>query len=167
MLHKLSVILKPNLQFPCMEGDDETNILPAFQKLINLFWLFDQSGAFDILENSETNPFYFGDMGDSNRNCLVLLQKKLEDVPIDWEVSNDVQRADICATRQWMRAVLWSLYMDHGRSQQVDQLISMSLPFQIAKEFLGVISQLPNTAIEAHGPTMVSISSILILATLN
>ena len=158
MLHKLPVILKPNLQFPSMGGDDETNVLPAFQKLINLFWIFDQSGAFDILENSDANPFNFGEMGDTSRDCLVLLQKKLEEVPVDWEVSNDVQKADICATRQWMRALLWSVYMNHGRTQQVDQTISMSLPFQIAKEFLVVISQLPNTAIEAHGPTMVSTS---------
>lgn len=148
MLHKLPVILKPNVQFPSMEGDDETCVLPAFQKLINLFWLFDQSSAFDILENADAYP--------SSRNCLVVLQRKLQDVPSDWEGCNDVQRADICATRQWMRALLWSVYMDHGKMQQVDQLTSMSHPFQIAKEFLGVISQLPNTAIEAHGPTMVS-----------
>jgi len=167
MLHKLPVILKTDVQFPCMEGEDDTNVLPAFQKLINLFRLFDQSGAFDILERSDTNTFNLSAMGDSSRDCLILLQKKLEDVPNDWEVSNDVQRADICATRQWMRAVLWSVYMDHGMSQNVDQLISMSLPFKIAKDFLGVISQLPKTAIEAHGPAMVSMPSFLISAMLN
>jgi hypothetical protein len=157
MLHKLPVILKPNILFPSMHGDDESRILPAFQKLANLFWIFDQSGAFDILQNSDTDTFDFGETESASRSCLGLLQKKLQEVPIDWESSNDVQKADICVTRQWMRAVLWRVSMNHGRLPSTpDSATSLSHPIQIAQEFLGFISQLPHTAIEAHGPTMVS-----------
>ncbi|RDW77909.1 fungal specific transcription factor-2 [Coleophoma crateriformis] len=153
MLHKLPVILKPNAHFPSMEGEDESRILPAFQKLVNLFWIFDQSGAFDILQDSDADNFNIREIGSSSKSCLDMLQRKLQDVPLDWESSNDVQRADICVTRQWMRAVLWRVSMNHGRDVS-DQVTSLSHPIQIAKEFLGVISQLPNAAIEAHGPSM-------------
>jgi hypothetical protein len=153
MLHKLPVVLKPNTLFPAMDGrGDDTHILPAFQKLVNLFWIFDQSGAFDILQNSD-DILSFGEIESASRSSLDLLDKTLQNVPIDWESSNDVQRADICVTRQWMRAVLWRVSMNHGLS--ASHVTSLSHPIQIAKEFLGVISQLPSTALEAHGPSMV------------
>lgn len=161
MLHKLPVVLKPNTNFPSMEGEDESRILPAFQKLANLFWIFDQSGAFDILQDSDADNFNIGEIESSSKSCLDMLQRKLQDVPLDWESSNDVQRADICVTRQWMRAVLWRVSMNHGRDVS-DQVTSLSHPIQIAKEFLGVISQLPNTAIEAHGPSMVNSPFLLL-----
>jgi hypothetical protein len=151
MLHKLPVCLKPSIAFPSIGEDDEASVLPAFQKLVNLFWIFDQSGAFDILQNSD-------DIESAGRACLAMLQKKLREVPLDSESMNDVQRADICVTRQWMRAVLWRAESNHGllSSKSNNQLTSLSYPVQIAKEFLDVISQLPASAIEAHGPSMVS-----------
>ena len=153
MLHKLPVVLKPNTLFPSMDSDDEAHILPAFQRLTNLFWLFDQSGAFDILQNSDADILNFGGIQSSNRNCLEILQKRLEEIPLDREATNDVQKADICVTRQWMRAVLWRTSMNHGRFSTPT---SLSHPVQIAKEVLGVISNIPSTALEAHGPSMVS-----------
>ena len=153
MLHKLPVVLKPNILFPAMDSDDESHILPAFQRLTNLFWLFDQSGAFDILQNTDADILNFGGIESSNRNCLEILQKRLEDVPLDRESTNDVQKADICVTRQWMRAVIWRASMNHGGFSTPT---SLSHPVQIAKEFLGVISKIPKTALEAHGPSMVS-----------
>lgn len=156
MLHKLPVVLKPNTNFPSLEGDDEANIMPAFLKLINLFRIFDQSGAFDILQNSDTDTFNVGDLESANHVSLQLLRRKLQEVSIDWDSSNDVQTADICVTRQWMQAVLWKVSMRTGSGGSAeDQITSLSHPIQIAKEFLSVIEQLPGAAIEAHGPSMV------------
>jgi hypothetical protein len=155
MLHKLPVVLKPNILFPSMDDGDENHILPAFQKLVNLFWIFDQSGAFDILQDSDADILNLGEIESTNRTRLALLQKRLQEVPMDWDSSSDVQRADITVTRQWMRAVLWRVSMNHGRlAWPSDPITSLSHPIQIAKEFLGLISQLPSTAIEAHGPSM-------------
>jgi hypothetical protein len=123
MLHNLPVVLRCNTQFPSSDGEDESHVLSAFRKLVNLFWTFDQSGAFDILQD------------------------------IDWESSNDVQRADICVTRQWMRAVLWRISL--LRNSGSDHVTSLSHPIQIAQEFLSVISKLPTAAIESHGPSIV------------
>lgn len=138
-----------------MDGDDETHILPAFQKLVDLFWTFDQSRAFEILKDSSADMFDTGDMESARRNSLYTLHKKLQEVSLDWDSSNEVQRADICVTRQWMRAVLWKALNNYERLNSGSQITSLDHPIQIAREFLGFISQLPSTALEAHGPTMV------------
>lgn len=59
MLHNLPVVLKCNAHFPSPEGDDASHMFPAFLKLINLFWIFDQSGAFDIFQNSSSDGLNF------------------------------------------------------------------------------------------------------------
>ncbi|OHE99599.1 fungal specific transcription factor [Colletotrichum orchidophilum] len=162
MLHKLPVALKSNTRFPSLDGsgvgEDEGHILPAFKKLADLFWIFDQSGAFDILQNSDDEDALCS-MADglqtASRACLDVVQQKLQQIPLDSDASNDVQRADIVVTRQWMQAVLWKVTMNHGRawsSNHNHPVTSLSHPIQIAKEFLQLISQLPSTAIEAHGP---------------
>ncbi|KAK2040554.1 fungal-specific transcription factor domain-containing protein [Colletotrichum somersetense] len=167
MLHKLPVVLKSNIRFPSLDGsgvgEDEGHVLPAFKKLADLFWIFDQSGAFDILQNSDDEDAMWS-MADglqtASRACLDVAQRKLQEIPLDSDASNDVQRADIVVTRQWMQAVLWKVTMNHGRAwssgsysnNNNNNVTSLSHPIQIAKEFLQLISQLPSTAIEAHGP---------------
>jgi hypothetical protein len=155
ILYKLPVILKPNVLFPTMDGDDETQILPAFQKLVNLFWVFDQSRVFEILEDTNAEIFDTSDMELARRNCLYSLHQKLKEASLDWDSSNDVQRADICVTRQWMRAILWKASKNYERLNSRSQIASLDHPIQIARDLLGAISHLPNTALEAHGPTMV------------
>ncbi|KFY66058.1 hypothetical protein V496_02200 [Pseudogymnoascus sp. VKM F-4515 (FW-2607)] len=154
ILYKLPVILKPNVLFPAMDGDDESHILPAFQKLVDLFWTFDQSRAFEIIEGSSADMFDTREMELARRNSLYTLHKKLQEVSLDWDSSNEVQRADICVTRQWMRAVLWKASNNYEGLSSGTQITSLDHPIQIAREFLGFISQLPSTALEAHGPTM-------------
>jgi hypothetical protein len=51
MLHNLPVVLRCNTHFPSGDGEEDNRVLPAFLKLVNLFWIFDQSGAFDVLQN--------------------------------------------------------------------------------------------------------------------
>lgn len=152
MLHKLPVVLKSNISFPAMEYDEEVSILPAFRKLVNLFWIFDQSAAFDILQNPNSGS---STPQSNNQTVLTVLQKRLQEIPIDSGATNDVQAADICVTRAWMRAVLWRMTVTRGTHSPAEQTTSLAYPTHIAKEFLAVISKLPTTAIEAHGPSMV------------
>lgn len=168
MLHKLPVILRVNTGFPSIDGPmvaedgDEIQILPSFRKLVHLFWIFDQSGAFDILQNAHDEDTSGRDgIGLSTaRNCLDLLQKRLSEVPLDQEQdSNDVQKTDICVTRQWMQALLWRAMMERTRVSGPDSEIMVCHPIQIAREFLDFISRVPKTAIEAHGPAIVSITT--------
>ncbi|KAI5464834.1 NADP-dependent oxidoreductase domain-containing protein [Mariannaea sp. PMI_226] len=148
LLHKLPVVLKPNILFPWFGGaGDQAQVLPAFLKLVHLFWVFDESGIFEILRNADTDV---PNMASVAQSCLELLQQKLMDSvgDDDWGPINDVQRADMFVTRQWMRAVLWRAALRFGI------VIPSMNPVSIAEDFLSLVSQLPTTALESHGPTL-------------
>lgn len=152
MLHKLPVVLKPNIAFPTDFADDETTIFPAFQKLVNLFWIFDQSHAFDILQENDVDVLRIGGAEATNTKCLDLLQSQLQEISITSDSTNDIQTADIAVTRQWMRAVLWKASKNNDLVGPTSSSVEFcSHPFQIAKDFLEVTSRLPGSAFEAHG----------------
>ncbi|KAF5650427.1 sucrose utilization SUC1 [Fusarium sp. NRRL 25303] len=150
LLHKLPIVLKPNILFPWFGGaDDRAEVLPAFLKLVHLFWVFDQSNIFEILRNIDADSD-LPNMAAVAQNCLELLQQKLLDSADndDWGPINEVQRADMFVTRQWMRAVLWRAALRFGI------VIPSMNPINIAKDFLSLVSELPKAALESHGPTL-------------
>ncbi|EFX05285.1 major facilitator superfamily transporter [Grosmannia clavigera kw1407] len=169
LLHKLPAILHYDMrQLDFDDADDATRVLPGFRKLVGLFWMLDQAGAFSILQRASPEPEpepesefqseFQSELTISHRGRLALLQQRLRDVAVESTVDNDVQTADICVTRQWMQAVLWhasSAMRPRGRSVSSEQATSLSHPVQIARRFLQAIARLPNTAVEAHGPAMV------------
>ncbi|KAF5022042.1 hypothetical protein F66182_5925 [Fusarium sp. NRRL 66182] len=150
LLHKLPIVLKPNILFPWFGGaDDQAEVLPAFLKLVHLFWVFDQSGIFEILHNVDADSD-IPNMASVAQSCLELLQQKLLDSADndDWGPINQVQRADMFVTRQWMRAVLWRAALRFGI------VIPGMNPISIANDFLSLVSELPKAALESHGPTL-------------
>ncbi|KAM0556950.1 hypothetical protein ACHAPJ_005628 [Fusarium lateritium] len=150
LLHKLPIVLKPNILFPWFGGaDDRAEVLPAFLKLVHLFWVFDQSGIFEILRNVDADSD-IPNMASVAQSCLELLQQKLLDSADndDWGPINEVQRADMFVTRQWMRAVLWRAALRFGI------VIPAMNPINIAKDFLSLVAELPKAALESHGPTL-------------
>ena len=155
-MYRLPVILKPSTGFPSIDSEDEYPIFVAVQKLVNLFFIFDQSGAFDILQQTEGGLSSIGELETASRQCLESLRKRLQNTPLEHSPSNDVQRADICVTRQWMLAKIWTATQGGTRiSKTQSQSDSELNPIVIAQDFLKGISALPKAAIEAHGPTMV------------
>ncbi|KAH8898925.1 hypothetical protein GQ53DRAFT_742065 [Thozetella sp. PMI_491] len=162
MLHELPVVLPPSSKLPTLDGiggDDEAHILPAFKKLVKLFWMFDQSGAFDMIHDLDEDDDSEATAVAQKMSSLERLQQRLQDEPFDTEPNiNDVQKADICVTRQWMQILLWRAgfrrkqrgYFAHDADTDVVDF----RPIHIAKEFLDISSRLPNAALEAHGPTI-------------
>jgi len=146
LLHRLPAVLKPNILLPWYGvADDIAHILPEFLKLVNLFWVFDQSGMFEWLRSAES-----GSGASISQSCITMLQQTLEDsTKGDYWGGNDIQRADMLVTRQWMRAVLWRAALRFGI------LIPIN-PLDIAQEFLTLIASIPPAALESHGPTVVS-----------
>ncbi|KAH7311493.1 NADP-dependent oxidoreductase domain-containing protein [Stachybotrys elegans] len=146
LLHKLPIVLKPNTLFPWFTGtDSHVQVMSAFLRLVHLFWVFDQSGIFEILRNEDS---HVPNMELVARNCLDILQQKLSSPSQDdWAPGNDIQRADIFVTRQWMRTVLWRAASRYG-------IAVPTSPVDIAEDFLSLVSQLPPSALESHGPTL-------------
>lgn len=98
-------------------------------------------------------------LGFIDDQYLKTLQDKLEDNSVLYDHISDVQKADLCVTRHWMRMILWKLSSKksilYHRSSQFPT--SPSFPVAVARELLNIVSQLPRPAIEAHGLGMVSL----------
>lgn len=156
LIHKLPPILKPDILFPWHSAsEDTTQVLPSFLKLIQLFWIFDQSGIIDLLRNAESSPFLNLYSPPFVSTCLGVLQPKLQQLVTDsdWGSGTDEQRADVFLTRQWMRAILWRAALRFG----VADLAAASVdPVGIAREFLSLTARVPAAALESHGAALVS-----------
>jgi hypothetical protein len=157
VLHKLPVILRTKIAFPGTDDTDEADVLVAFQKLISLFWTFYQSGVFEVLDKADFDMSSLDNLDASDPKMLETLSKSLAGATIQTDQMNDVQAVDISVTRQWMRVILWRLTQSHGlfAAPSPGRDASLYDPIQIAKEFLAVVSHMPSTAIEAHGPGLV------------
>jgi hypothetical protein len=112
---------------------------------------------FNIDPDQDTDaPAVLGSVG-FDLNFLEMLQKKLQEAPTEQDAIEDVQKADICVTRHWMRMILWKLYSKNGQLTlpSSGRVMSEAFPVVVAREFLNIISKLPTSAIEAHGFGMV------------
>ncbi|RAL16961.1 Zn(II)2Cys6 transcription factor [Aspergillus homomorphus CBS 101889] len=154
ILHKLPVILKTNVSTPALDTSDEPQVLPAFLKLLNLFRLFEQSRMFELIEEDHGGRDGVSDeVQGVDARFLRLLQENLQDGSVLLDHISDVQKADLCVTRHWMRMILWKFSFKQGLqgSHSSQWSNSPSFPVLVAKELLNIVSQLPRTAIEAHG----------------
>ena len=137
-----------------MEYDQDVSILPAFRKLVNLYWTLDQSEAFEILQTSRhgsSTPRVL------NQNKLCSLQKKLQDITFNSSATNDVQAADISVTRAWMCTIIWRMATNCDASLKPDEsATSLTWPMEIATEFLEQTAGLSSAVLDAHGRSIVS-----------
>lgn len=151
MLHRLPTILTWQASFPALDGQgeqDEARILPAFKTLVDLFWTFDQGGAFDLIHADDAS-----DVQRSSR--LDFLQRRLQEMSSGEYGENEVQKADILVTKSWMQTVLWRASVQFSRSSMAHgQTALIVQPYRIVNDFLSHISHYSKTALEAHGPTI-------------
>ncbi|EAU34148.1 conserved hypothetical protein [Aspergillus terreus NIH2624] len=161
ILHKLPVVLKTNISTPELDVNDEPQVLPAFLKLLALFRLFEQSDMFSIIEDDEpgmqtqTLPAKAQHL---DRRFFDLLQDNQQDGSTLLDHISDVQKADLCVTRHWMRMILWRVSARTVGSPYPSSSwwpTSPAFPVSVARDLLNIVSQLPRTAIEAHGLGMV------------
>ncbi|KAL2786249.1 fungal-specific transcription factor domain-containing protein [Aspergillus keveii] len=154
ILHKLPVVLKTDTAMPDVDAHDEPQVLPAFLKLLALFRLFEESKMFDIIEDSHLG------YNQAVRSARVteptaydILQDRFRDGLSGLEQICDVQRADLCVTRHWMRMLTWkALYGQMIQGPSASQLsISPMFPLLVARDLVDAISRLPRTALQAHG----------------
>ncbi|PWY89884.1 hypothetical protein BO70DRAFT_330003 [Aspergillus heteromorphus CBS 117.55] len=151
ILHKLPVVLRTDISTPELDANDEPQVLPAFLKLLNLFRLFEQSKMFDIIEDDGGIDTISNEVKNLDRRFLRLLQDNLQDGSALLDHISDVQKADLCVTRHWMRMILWKVSSKKSGGSPSSYSSSPSFPIMVAKELLNIVSQLPRTAIEAHG----------------
>lgn len=161
ILHKLPVIIKTKIAFPSTNDSDEKEVLLAYQKLITMFWSFDQAGVFELLDSQDFDLSKFPSHDEVQAEALTAFRSQLDDQAMEIHKMNDVQAVDLVVTRQWMRIIVWRLAQSHDFfSHGLENARSLlNDPILIAKELLDGLSRFPTTAIEAHGPGLVRLTS--------
>lgn len=129
----------------------------AYQQLISMFWHFDKSGVFDLLDNYDFDFSKASSHQSGQSGAFASLQKQLDETSMETRSLNSVQALDIQITRQWMRMILWRLAASHGFLSRTSDAMDLqqNSPLNIAHELLHVVSQADTAAIEAHGPALV------------
>ena len=132
-------------------------MLLAYQNLISMFWYFDQSGVFDLLDSQDFDLSKATSIEPAETEALASMRKRLDSAHIETQSMNDLQALDIIVTRLWMRIILWRLAESHGFfSQSSGESRDLANdPIAIARELLITISRADKAALEAHGPVLV------------
>ncbi|CAO2654969.1 Nn.00g117020.m01.CDS01 [Neocucurbitaria sp. VM-36] len=141
--HDVPTTLRRATNLPPMENLNDGSVTPAFIQLCRLFNILDATITADPA---------------TARNALASAQQQLssDDGPLSLE--NELQRADITMTQQWMRIFLWqhALNVTNLSSADQNEEFSFSFPAKVAQNVLSNLSSLSRQSIEAHGPGMES-----------
>ncbi|KAJ4331615.1 hypothetical protein N0V87_009013 [Didymella glomerata] len=141
--HDVPTTLKRAPDLPSLENLNDGSVTPAFIQLCRLFNILDVTITADPA---------------SARNALALAQQQLSSDEAPLSLENELQRADISMTQQWMRIFLWqhALNVTNLSSMNNDNEFSFSFPAQVAQNVLSNLSSLSQQSVEAHGPGMES-----------
>jgi hypothetical protein len=136
-------MLKRASDLPQLEDLNDGTVTPAFIQLCRLFHIL------DVTLTAEPA---------AARNALAFAQQQLSDDRATRNLQNELQRADISMTQQWMRVFLWqrALGVTSLRSANEQDGFSFAFPTTVAQSALFFVSTLPHSSLEAHGPGMVS-----------
>lgn len=140
--HDVPTILKRTPGLPTLENLHDGLVTPAFIQLCKLFHVLDMTITADPT---------------TARNALARAQQELSSDEAPLSLENELQRADITMTQQWMRIFLWqhALNVTNMSSANTEGEFSFSFPAKVAQSVLSSMSSLSPQSIEAHGPGMV------------
>ncbi|KAH7088829.1 hypothetical protein FB567DRAFT_318879 [Paraphoma chrysanthemicola] len=141
--HDVPTTLKRAPDLPRLENLNDGSVTPAFIQLCKLFNILDVTITADPT---------------TARDALARAQLELGNDEAPLSLENELQRADISMTQQWMRIFLWqhALNVTNLSSGQADDEFSFSFPAKVAQNVLANLSSLSQQSIEAHGPGMES-----------
>jgi len=142
--HDVPTTLKRTPDLPHLEDLHDGSVTPAFVQLCRLF------NILDVTITAEPA---------GARQALALAQQQLSCDEDPRSLENEIQRADITMTQQWMRIFLWQHALNvtnlSSRASQ-DEEFSFRFPAKVAQNVLSNLSSLSRQSVEAHGPGMES-----------
>lgn len=140
--HDVPTTLKRAPDLPPLENLNDGSVTPAYVQLCRLF------NILDVTITVEPS---------TARNALALAQQQLSCDEASLSLEDELQRADITMTQQWMRIFLWqhALNVTNMSSEHQNEEFSFSFPAKVAQTVLSNLSSLSRQSIEAHGPGMV------------
>ncbi|KAK5200848.1 hypothetical protein LTR16_004684, partial [Cryomyces antarcticus] len=141
--YDLPTTLQLNPRLPPMDEGEQPLLLSPFIGLCKLFEVFHSASS---------------ESGHS-RETLAALHQQLQQIPPLPRQYNDLQRADVSITQQWMRLMFWKLSMSHIvlSMDPADGSQSFTFPVQVARDVLSNMTTFSMDTLEAHGQGMVTI----------
>ncbi|KAL2026881.1 hypothetical protein VTO58DRAFT_102862 [Aureobasidium pullulans] len=125
---------------PELDTESQPYVLSAFIMLCRMFRSFSDASSGARLTADD----------------LTLFNNQLLRVPTLTEHHNDLQKADLSVTQQWLRLMFWKLAINKVimTANTNDDISSVFFPISLAKELLTNISAMSIDTLEAHGPGM-------------
>ncbi|KAI1343666.1 hypothetical protein F5Y15DRAFT_172850 [Xylariaceae sp. FL0016] len=80
-------------------------------------------------------------------------EMEIDDDYSDERVPNEIQKADLLMTQQWLRLIVWQSSFRQGLLSKYarNECMTFAFPLSIARDAATVIQSLPSSAIEVHG----------------
>jgi hypothetical protein len=140
--HDVPTTLKRVHDLPELQDLKDGAVSPAFLQLCRLFHILDVTITADP---------------STARHALAFAQHELNSDEAPLSLENELQRADISMTQQWMRIFLWqhAVNVTNLSSVTPDNEFSFTFPAKVAQNVLSNLSSLSQQSVEAHGPGMV------------
>ncbi|KAF1937607.1 hypothetical protein EJ02DRAFT_50285 [Clathrospora elynae] len=142
--HDVPTTLKRASDLPRLENLQDGSVTPAFVQLCRLFNILDVTITADP---------------STARSALALAQKELSSDEDPLSLENELQRADITMTQQWIRIFLWQHALNVtnlSSSSNHNVEFSFHFPAKVAQNVLSNLNSLSRQSVEAHGPGMES-----------
>jgi hypothetical protein len=117
--------------------------ISGFLHLVNLFHPFDDT--------------FVGLWNKSRADCstawLNQLQQQLRNALPAFLDSTESQAADLRTSQHWLRTMVWRLSIQNGylSNSSGDGAMNVRYPLEIARDLVGVTSQLSRSSMEVHG----------------
>ncbi|KAG9694138.1 hypothetical protein KCU95_g5864, partial [Aureobasidium melanogenum] len=100
--------------------------------------------------------FCEGSSSSLTGDTLTSFNNELLRIPTMTEDHNELQKADLSVTQQWLRLMFWKLAINKVvmKANPTDDIRSVFFPISLAKDLLSDISTMSIDTLEAHGPGM-------------
>ncbi|KAK6004784.1 hypothetical protein QM012_008646 [Aureobasidium pullulans] len=100
--------------------------------------------------------FCEGSSSSLTTDSLTSFNNQLLRIPTMTEDHNELQKADLSVTQQWLRLMFWKLAINKVvmTASSTDDIRSVFFPISLAKDLLSNISTMSIDTLEAHGPGM-------------
>jgi len=127
--------------------NEEPSILTGFQCLCQLFSLLDEKFVeyWNTPQDTDLQPRASVDIAS--------VQSQLNSLEFEIAGLDDVQKADVLISQQWLRLVFWQAAVRQGllSSNAEDPAFTYRFPIDIARSLCGVLTRVPIEAVLVHG----------------
>lgn len=137
--HDIPCVMTVDAEMPELDVSSQPAVLSPLIMLCRMFRSFCEGSCSNLTTDSLTS-----------------FNNQLLRIPTMTENHNELQKADLSVTQQWLRLMFWKLAINKVvmTASSTDGIRSVFFPISLAKDLLSNISTMSIDTLEAHGPGM-------------